>query len=452
MSSKDRVSILPLVIAIGVLVLAISFFRCPYWYYTLVRIVTMLVAAYLVYKYCANKKFLLALVCLLIIATFQPFYKLPIGRGLWGLIDFAVLVFWFASFGILSDSELKSEEDNTESNDDGVEDKRKKAIEIPEPDRICYNNEWWWIAHRSFLKNAEIGLVKYAKYVEIEEGKFGISFSLISGQEITIPALYSPDYKKDDYLNIDVIEILTIHNTQKGKKEIAWTGGSLIAIRHIIPAPIKEVSKTAPVNEVDDLKKSGVPYYIFFDTESTGLPIYYKAPASDVNNWPRLVQIAWILTDYNGNVLKKTSRLICPNNYRISDDAIRIHGITNEYAKQNGIALNSVIEEFGQDLVKAKVKVAHNIEFDNNVIHAEFIRIGKEDVWNSGPQVSICTMKSSTNYCKIPHDYYGYKYPSLHELYMKLFNERLEGAHNALTDIEATCKCFFELRLLSVIK
>ena len=34
--------------------------------------------------------------------------------------------------------------------------------------------------------------------------------------------------------------------------------------------------------------------YLLFDTETTGLPKNWKAPVTDVDNWPRLVQIAWL--------------------------------------------------------------------------------------------------------------------------------------------------------------
>ena len=37
----------------------------------------------------------------------------------------------------------------------------------------------------------------------------------------------------------------------------------------------------------------------------------------------------------------------------------------------------------------------------------------------------LCTMKSSTEYCKIP-GLYGYKWPTLSELHIKLFGEDLE--------------------------
>ena len=37
--------------------------------------------------------------------------------------------------------------------------------------------------------------------------------------------------------------------------------------------------------------------YLFFDTETTGLPKNWKAPVTDLNNWPRLVQLAYLLYD-----------------------------------------------------------------------------------------------------------------------------------------------------------
>ena len=37
--------------------------------------------------------------------------------------------------------------------------------------------------------------------------------------------------------------------------------------------------------------------YLFFDTETTGLPLRWNAPITDIANWPRLVQLAWIVYD-----------------------------------------------------------------------------------------------------------------------------------------------------------
>ena len=45
--------------------------------------------------------------------------------------------------------------------------------------------------------------------------------------------------------------------------------------------------------------------YLIFDTETTGLPTKgYHEPISDVDNWPRLVQIAWQLHDANGVLIE----------------------------------------------------------------------------------------------------------------------------------------------------
>ena len=40
--------------------------------------------------------------------------------------------------------------------------------------------------------------------------------------------------------------------------------------------------------------------YLFFDTETTGIPNDYKAPCTNTDNWPRLIQLGWLLTDAEG--------------------------------------------------------------------------------------------------------------------------------------------------------
>lgn len=52
--------------------------------------------------------------------------------------------------------------------------------------------------------------------------------------------------------------------------------------------------------------------YLFFDTETTGLPRDWNAPVTDLNNWPRMVQIGWILCDNEGNRIESDSCIIQP--------------------------------------------------------------------------------------------------------------------------------------------
>ncbi|MBR3480843.1 MAG: hypothetical protein IKH32_09190 [Prevotella sp.] len=67
-----------------------------------------------------------------------------------------------------------------------------------------------------------------------------------------------------------------------------------------------------------------------------------------------------------------------------------------------------------------------------------------------GKKRGICTMQSSTDFCRI-RGYYGYKFPKLQELYWKLFGEDFDDAHNAMSDIEATERCFWELKKSGII-
>jgi DNA polymerase III epsilon subunit-like protein len=188
--------------------------------------------------------------------------------------------------------------------------------------------------------------------------------------------------------------------------------------------------------------------YLFFDTETTGTPLNYKAPSSDTRNWPRLVQLGWILMTKNGKKVSEKSYIVKPKDFTIPADATKIHKITTKMALEQGRELSFVIDEFLKDFNKAKYIVGHNIDFDKKIVGAELIRLSRPDVMDS--KKAFCTMKSSIDFCKIP-GYYGYKYPKLQELYHKLFGRDFEEAHNATSDIEATQQCFWELRKRGLI-
>jgi DNA polymerase-3 subunit epsilon len=59
-------------------------------------------------------------------------------------------------------------------------------------------------------------------------------------------------------------------------------------------------------------------------------------------------------------------------------------------------------------------------------------------------------MDRATNFCALPGPY-GYKWPKLTELHQKLFNCSFDGAHDALADITATARCFWEMRKRGLI-
>ena len=188
--------------------------------------------------------------------------------------------------------------------------------------------------------------------------------------------------------------------------------------------------------------------YLFFDTETTGLPRSWKAPVTDLNNWPRMVQIAWIFSDDNGKRIKNESYIIKPENFSISNNASKVHRITTDRALKEGEELENVLYKLNELIDNVDFIVAHNINFDEKIVGAEFLR--KKIASNLNKKRKLCTMRASTDYCKIPGPY-GYKYPKLSELHIKLFGEDFKEAHDASVDINATEKCFWELRRLRLI-
>jgi len=188
--------------------------------------------------------------------------------------------------------------------------------------------------------------------------------------------------------------------------------------------------------------------YLFFDTETTGLPRNWKAPVTDLNNWPRLVQLAYLYYDKNGNKISGRDFIIKPEGFTIPSDAARIHGITTQRAINEGKSLLPVLQNFKSLVDQADILVAHNISFDEKIVGAEFLRV---DMTNPLPQKrKICTMETTKDFCAIEGPY-GYKWPKLSELYYKLFKTGFEESHNAASDITATVKCFWELKRIGII-
>ena len=190
--------------------------------------------------------------------------------------------------------------------------------------------------------------------------------------------------------------------------------------------------------------------YLVFDTETTGLPLNYRAPLTDFNNWPRMVQIAWQIHDIKGDLIEVKNYIIKPEGFTIPYNSEKIHGISTELAHKKGLPLKEVLSFFTEALNSVEFIIGHNISFDNNIVGCEFLRSEMVNVLES--KTSIDTKEESTEFCQLPGGRGGkYKWPNLSELYNKLFGESFAEAHNASADVEATTRCFLELIRLSVI-
>ena len=189
--------------------------------------------------------------------------------------------------------------------------------------------------------------------------------------------------------------------------------------------------------------------YLIFDTETTGRIENWKAPVSEFESFPRVVQLAWQLHDYKGELIEVKNYIIKPGGYTIPFNAEKIHGISTERAQKIGVPIAFVMDEFKKALEETDFAVGHNIEFDVKVMGAEYARADRDDGLMT--KKTLDTMRSSTNFCQLPGGRgKSFKFPTLSELNEKLFSVKIDNAHNASADVEATTRCFLELIRIGV--
>ena len=191
---------------------------------------------------------------------------------------------------------------------------------------------------------------------------------------------------------------------------------------------------------------------LVIDVETTGLPKKRGAPATDVDNWPHPVQIAWILfkcshAGHPGRILTRQSRLIHPDGWMIPREASDIHGIPHEMAVAEGLPLEEVMSEVQKVASSADAVCCHNTAFDIPVLISAAIRAGIAPADQAIPKKpTICTMEIGKQICGIIKEYTGkhgtfrkLKPPRLAELYLHMFGKEFVGRlHDASEDCRAT--------------
>lgn len=185
--------------------------------------------------------------------------------------------------------------------------------------------------------------------------------------------------------------------------------------------------------------------FLFFDTETTGLPLF-NAPG-DHPAQPDCVQIAGLLADED-HVLGQFN-FIVQSDKESHPKAIEAHGITAEIIAAYGVPRKTALNVFHNIMKKAEGIVAHNADFDMKVIR---IMYAQENVKAPDFPPSFCTMKTSVETCKIPKlKGSGYKWPSLQEAFRVLVDPKgFDGAHNAMVDVTACYEVWKKLRVIGI--
>ncbi len=181
-------------------------------------------------------------------------------------------------------------------------------------------------------------------------------------------------------------------------------------------------------------------YFLIVDTETSGLPKNWSAPYAKENNWPHIVQIAWVIYDASYQEVKRENHYLSNTGFVIDKAAQKIHNISAEYLRVHGEDKEEIMLRFYADIKEYKpLVVGHFIELDYHMVSVELFRMGKEDVFKD--LSFFCTMKASALYITdsvISH-------LKLDKFYTILFNEVPENMHNALSDALSAAKIFFHL-------
>ena len=201
---------------------------------------------------------------------------------------------------------------------------------------------------------------------------------------------------------------------------------------------------------------------IFIDTETSG---FYKPTCGDYSKDPWIVEIAAILVVLyeDGEIveLDKMHCLIQSEGRYINPRAEEVHKISAIRADKEGSPESTAASVLADMLKKADTLCCHNTDFDYKFVFDLFQRQNKTEAALTLSMLNqLCTMKASTDYCKIPHTggvgrgrfaRQQYKWPKLTELYEKCFGRKMVNAHSALDDVTATVECFEYLNKNAIV-
>ena len=191
---------------------------------------------------------------------------------------------------------------------------------------------------------------------------------------------------------------------------------------------------------------------IVFDTETTGLPKERNAKPENSHLFPYVCQLSWLIyDDETGQIVKITDKIIrLPNGVTIPVEASKIHGITTDMMLEKGENMREVLMEFTKDWMECHILIAHNIDFDNKVLQAEYYRNNFINWLGRHRKIEYCTMKYGKKFTCIwrPSKFGNKMYqkpPKLIELHQELFDETPKNLHNSMTDVYVTFRCFHQM-------
>lgn len=180
------------------------------------------------------------------------------------------------------------------------------------------------------------------------------------------------------------------------------------------------------------------------DTETTGLPLFRER--SHDPRQPYCLQLAYECVDRKTQIVMNKFSTLIDNKVDIPKEVSALHGVTREMTDKFGASPLVVLQMFIDNLPKAKRIIGHNVTFDLRIMKIYALRHGLADQLKAlleGKEI-VCTMNKAKPIVQCPPTekmvaagFKSFKNPNLGEAYKHFTGKTLEGAHDALVDVDA---------------
>jgi len=185
--------------------------------------------------------------------------------------------------------------------------------------------------------------------------------------------------------------------------------------------------------------------YLIFDCSGIDKPKSWKAPFSDTFAWPRIIHMSWIILDKDLKPTNDFDQIIIPEGFTLTPAISKKCSIDQEDIDTKGAPLEDVLNAFNKSLDEVEYVLAHNMNFNENVLAAEYLR--KSMSHSLFRKERFCLMQESTFFCKLPGRGGGYKWPTLTEMHSIIFKKAYSPPNNARADVIAATRCFKALMM-----
>ena len=198
---------------------------------------------------------------------------------------------------------------------------------------------------------------------------------------------------------------------------------------------------------------------LIFDFETTGLPqcksfgVYPSYKEVEKYSNCRAIELCVMFCDENLNEIDSFHYIFKRKGFSIKKSSI--HHITDKISDTKGVNIEIIVPILKELLSQCNVLIAHNIDFDLNVLKSELFRLGETAIITELNQKEhFCSMKNTKSMIGLRNNY-GLKNPKMEELYLYATNKKMKNKHCAKDDVfqlHEACKILYDKNKIKIIK